>query len=112
MVSANFSTVEDFCDAYRGRIYSLSGTDPLAPPLASLPNGGLLFHPNCLHALSAWVREFEGEAQYQARAVTDPRFLNISARVAQRRWKQIGKMEQGRLRHAPDKAAENAAMVA
>lgn len=112
MVSPNFSTVQDWCDAVRGRIYSLSGTDPVAPPLAALPNGGPPLHVNCYHVLLPWIRDFEGEAQYEARSFTDPRFLNVDTETARKVWNRLGVIEQARLRHAPDKATERAAMVA
>lgn len=106
IVSNNFSIVQDFCDAYRGRVYSISGTHPLAPPLIALPNGGTPFHINCRHGLQGYVEEFYSEQDLMIRAQTDPRFLYVDGREAQRRWERLGPMEQAQLRHAPDKARE------
>ena len=103
MVSANFSLIGDFCDAYRGRVYSISGTHPVAPPLAALPNGGPPLHPRCLHVLQPWIAEFEGEERTAARMVTDPRFLYVDARLANKRWKGLSGAGQAKLRHAPDR---------
>lgn len=55
------------CAPYEGRVYSKSGTDPDFPPLSdafgkvdpagenSLANSWLNIHPNCVHALRAWI---------------------------------------------------------
>ena len=106
VVSSNFSTVGDFCDAYRGRIYSLSGTHPVAAPLAAIPNGGPPLHPSCRHSVHPWIAEFHDEAETAARCVTDPRFLNVDGRTAAKRWKGMSRGVQAQLRHAPDKWAE------
>lgn len=50
-VSANPSTIGDFCDAYAGKVFSVSGNHPTAPPLARTVAGGPPFHVNCLHWL-------------------------------------------------------------
>lgn len=69
MVSANPSSIGDYCDAYRGRTFSISGTHDVFPPLSSTPNGGPPFHPWCRHSISY----FPGpEAIGQ---VADPAFL-------------------------------------
>jgi len=51
-VSTNASTIGDYCDLYRGKVFSISGTDPDFPPLSLAPNGGTPFHPWCHHTLS------------------------------------------------------------
>jgi len=53
-VSPQPSTIGDYCDAYRGRVVSISGMSSVYPPLSSLPNGGAPFHPNCHH----WMEIF------------------------------------------------------
>lgn len=51
-VSPNKSKTGDWCDAYRGRVFSISGTHPVFPSLALTPNGGPPFHPFCRHDIS------------------------------------------------------------
>lgn len=50
-ISNNPSTVGDFCDLYRGKVFSISGQHPFYPPLSSCPNGGTPFHPWCRHIM-------------------------------------------------------------
>lgn len=50
-VSLNFSTIGDFCDALRGKIFSITGTSPDFVPISEAPNGGPPFHPWCHHSL-------------------------------------------------------------
>lgn len=50
-ISNNPSMHGDWCELYRGRVYSISGNHPVFPPLASLPNGGAPFHPHCRHVI-------------------------------------------------------------
>lgn len=74
-ITPNPSKGGDWCDAYRGRVYSISGGHPIFPPLAGLPNGGPPFHPWCKHGLGIYVPEFNSDEENQERAATDPRFL-------------------------------------
>ena len=74
-VDAVKSKTGDWCDAYRGRVYSISGGDPNYPPLSALPGGGPPFHPWCRHSVSPFIPEFFTPAQQQEAANTDPRFL-------------------------------------
>lgn len=60
-VSPNPSTIGDYCDLYRGRVFSISGTTPGYPALADCPNGGPPFHPWCWHYLIP-VQEDSSEA--------------------------------------------------
>lgn len=50
-ISNNPSTIGDFCDLYRGKVFSISGEHPYYPPLAYCPNGGTPFHPWCRHVM-------------------------------------------------------------
>lgn len=74
-VSTNPSKGGDWCDAYRGRVYSISGTSDTYPPMASLPNGGPPFHPFCKHSIGIFVPEFYSQEQQEEFAKTQERFL-------------------------------------
>lgn len=50
-ISPNPSTIGDYCDHYRGRVFSVSGQSQDFPPLSVCPNGGPPFHPWCHHYL-------------------------------------------------------------
>ncbi len=54
-VSPNPSTIGDFCDEYRGKVFSLSGAHPDYPPVASLPSGTCPMHPRCHHVLTPYL---------------------------------------------------------
>jgi len=74
-VSPNPSVGDDWCNAYRGRVYSITGASPTYPPLASLPNGGPPFHPFCKHSISIHVPDFFSDKQNAAFANTQEQFL-------------------------------------
>jgi hypothetical protein len=48
-VSDNPSTIGDYCDAYTGRIFSISGNHPTYPHISLIPGGGMPTHPWCHH---------------------------------------------------------------
>lgn len=50
-ISPNPSTIGDFCDAYRGKVFSVSGAHPFYYPLSWVPNGGPPMHIWCRHYL-------------------------------------------------------------
>lgn len=74
-VSANKSLHGDWCDAYRGRVYSLSGENPIYPWVGMIPNGGPPFHPWCRHSMDIFIPEFHSEEERRAFANTQSRFL-------------------------------------
>jgi hypothetical protein len=53
----------DGCGFFEGRVFSISGTSSVYPPVASLPNGGPPFHPNCVHNLAPYVDELASGAE-------------------------------------------------
>jgi hypothetical protein len=61
MISAHGAT--DGCSYYEGKVFSISGTDPKYPPLASTPNGGPPFHPNCAHATMPYIDDLASRAE-------------------------------------------------
>lgn len=74
-VTANKSLTGDWCDAYRGRVYSLSGESNIYPWIGLIPNGGPPFHPWCRHGMTIFIPAFHSEAQQRAFADTQSRFL-------------------------------------
>lgn len=87
-VSPNPSTIGDYCDAYRGRVFSLSGNDPNFYPITALPGGTCPFHPHCRHFLIP----FDGNDNFPP---LEPRFAQLAMsgesnpNVFQRMW--VGK---------------------
>lgn len=71
-ISPNPSTIGDYCDEYRGKVFSISGTDPHYPPLAETPSGGPPFHPHCHHTLQPYVDRAIAEM-----GPVDPKFLEM-----------------------------------
>jgi hypothetical protein len=74
-ISAQKSLNGDWCDAYRGRVYSLSGESPTYPWVGMIPNGGPPFHPWCRHSMDIFIPAFHSEAEQRAFANTQSRFL-------------------------------------
>lgn len=50
---SSHNTLTAYDAQFEGKIYSLSGGDPVFPPASDLPP----FHPNCLHTISTVFRE-------------------------------------------------------
>jgi hypothetical protein len=70
-----------FCTTFRGKVYSISGTHPLYPPLASLPGGGPPFHPRCTKSVVAFVPELATEQQL-AEAMPTPAAAALAGKSA------------------------------
>lgn len=56
-VSPNKSKINDWCNAYRGKVFSVSGKTAGVVPLSRLPNGGPPFHIFCWHRLEVLYDE-------------------------------------------------------
>lgn len=96
-VSANKSKGGDWCDAYRGRVFSVSGSDPRFPPLASLPNGGPPFHPWCRHSLSVFIEAFSSPEEMAELGAVDEQFLlkpneETPNRIARNWWRAVAEV--------------------
>lgn len=65
------STSPRFCTAFRGKVFSISGTHPRWPALSTLPRGGAPFHPRCTKRYAAFVEEAATPDEL-ARAVLGP----------------------------------------
>lgn len=76
-VSLNYSTIGDYCDEYRGKVFSISGDDPNYPSVNTLPNGGCPMHPNCHHVLLPFVGENDtGELPEEFAALAEQGIIN------------------------------------
>jgi hypothetical protein len=74
-VSENPSTINDYCNAYRGKVYSISGTSQTYPALATCPRGGPPFHVWCKHSLAIFIPDFYSEEAKAEAANTNPKYL-------------------------------------
>lgn len=74
-ISSNPSKTRDYCDAYAGRVFSLTGATPGYPLYETIPNGGVPMHPRCRHTLSIYVTELHSEKENQVFSEVDDRFL-------------------------------------
>jgi|GEM_PF-2866687 len=79
-VSPQPSTIGDYCDLYRGRVFSVSGRHPDFPPLSDCPAGGAPFHPWCRHTLSA-VEEGSAAAEAAKKLPPIPQEFIAAARA-------------------------------
>jgi len=72
-VSPQPSTIGDYCDEYRGKIVSISGTHPYYPSITMLPGGaGAPFHPHCHH----WMQVYDGS--FEDRGPISQEFLDLA----------------------------------
>lgn len=74
-ISPNPSTIGDYCDEFRGKVFSLSGTHPRYPSITVCPgNGPPPFHPHCHH----WILPFIEGHDVDEFGEVDPEFLALS----------------------------------
>lgn len=57
---------DNFCTAFLGQVYSISGKHPTYPPLSSLPGGGPPFHPNCSKGVRPYIEDLATPGQQKA----------------------------------------------
>jgi hypothetical protein len=81
----------NFCSAFLGQVFSLSGKHPTYPAYASLPGGGAPFHPNCSKSTRPFVEALASPAQLrQAETLADAgSLLGQSPAEAQRRFQDL-----------------------
>lgn len=91
-ISPNDSTIGDYCDAYKGKVFSISGTSDMYPALGDTPNGGTPFHVWCKHTSSIFIPELHTKKEQRAFSQVDKQFLlqgnqdNVN-RIAKDWWK-------------------------
>jgi hypothetical protein len=57
---------DNFCTAFLGQVYSISGKHPKYPALSSLPGGGPPFHPNCSKGVRPFIEALATPGQTKA----------------------------------------------
>ncbi len=90
VVSNNLSKIGDFCNAYAGKVFSISGKTKGFHPISELPNGGPPFHPFCWHRWFTWTYP-----QSEADRKVDPQYLlgsGDTVRDVANRWWSTHKM--------------------
>jgi hypothetical protein len=82
---------DNFCSAFLGQVFSLSGDHPKYPALSSLPSGGPPFHPNCSKSTRPFVEELASDQQLEAAEGVDEadKLLGKSPADAQRAYKDL-----------------------
>jgi hypothetical protein len=92
---------KNFCTAYLGQVYSLSGTSSKYPAYSSLPSGGPPFHPNCTKSTRPFVEDLASEKQLANAEGDDDqeKMLGIDATTAQRRFKDLQIYQQVKERY-------------
>jgi hypothetical protein len=93
---------KNFCTAYLGQVYSISGRSTKYPALSALPSHGPPFHPNCSKSTRPFVEELASEKQLDMAEGDDDqaKMLNIDPATAQRRFKDLQLQQIVRERYA------------
>lgn len=81
-ISENPSTIGDYCDLYRGKVFSISGTHPIFPALSLAPAGGPPFHPWCHHSMSPFDDSLLDDAVKLELAAIPEDFLELGRQRA------------------------------
>ena len=82
---------DNFCTAFVGQVFSLSGKSAKYPAYSSLPSGGPPFHPNCSKSTTPFIEELATEKQLDAaKGVEDAqKLLGMDPSKAQRAYKDL-----------------------
>lgn len=82
---------DNFCTAFLGQVFSLSGEHPRYPAYTELPGGGPPFHPNCSKSSAPYVEALATPAEARRAApLPDARkLLGATTGDAQRRFKDL-----------------------
>lgn len=81
-VSPQPSTIGDFCDLYKGKVFSISGNDKFFHPVDVLPNHGCPMHPWCHHILLPFTVTNQTQAELQSLQELPENFLELGRRGA------------------------------
>lgn len=81
----------NFCSAFLGQVFSLSGKSTKYPAYDSLPGGGPPFHPHCSKSTRPFIEELASDAQVEAaQGVEDSqKLLGMDTTKAQRAYKDL-----------------------
>lgn len=79
-ISPNPSTIGDYCDMYRGKVFSLSGNHPDVPPLSLVPSGNVPMHPWCHHRLLPYDEVGKTSSQLQHASRLPQEFIDAAMR--------------------------------
>lgn len=92
----------NFCSAFLGQVFSLSGKHGKYPAYSSLPGGGPPFHPQCSKSTRPFVEELAGEKQKEDAEGNDDaqQLLNTEPADAQRRYRDLQLYQQVRQDYA------------
>lgn len=96
LVSITGRVSENFCTAWLGQVFSISGQHPRYPSIASLPGGGPPFHPNCSKGTRAFVEALANAAQIKAaEGLADARkLIGMTPAQAQKAFKDLQLRQQ------------------
>lgn len=84
--SPNDSAKGDFCDAYKGKVFSITGAMTGYAMLADLPNGGAPFHPWCQHFMVPFTEEEYTAAELEDLADVDDDMLGKPSSALDKTW--------------------------
>ena len=88
-VSPQASTIGDYCDEYRGKVVSISGSSDKYPHISALPNGGAPFHPHCYHFMEVYYEGMEETGKIRPEFVELAESGNPTPNDFQKLWRQV-----------------------
>lgn len=93
---------DNFCTAFLGQVFSLSGKSDKYPAYDSLPGGGPPFHPNCSKSTRPFVEELATEKQLDHAEILDDseQLLGMNQAEAQKAFKDLQIRQQVSDRYA------------
>lgn len=89
---------ENFCSAYMGRVFSITGRSERYPSLSELPGGGPPFHPRCSKSTRAYVEEFATDAQASMADTPNDAYIDTDREAVQKAFDRNGEMTRAAAR--------------
>jgi hypothetical protein len=88
---------DNFCTAYLDKVFSISGSHPKYPPLASLPGGGPPFHVQCSKSTAPFIEDLADPEEIEVGEPDPDTALLLNVRDTselQRRFKSLQGRQQ------------------
>lgn len=98
LVQISTHVCDDWCTLYAGKVFSISGTHSVYPPLAQIPNGGCPMHPRCRHVEVPFIEKFHSAEELE-RAKIDPSLLGKNKSDGTADHVALGKAMERNTRH-------------
>lgn len=92
---------DNFCTAWLGQVFSISGKSKKYPSLTSLPGGGPPFHPNCSKSSAPYIEDLatDTDAKVAAGDQDAQKLIGMTPAQAQKAYRDLQLRQQAEARY-------------